>query len=75
MKSDCPNPRVMKCNHCGQQGHMVRDCPDAPPREFTGTCRTCDKEGHMAKDCPDKPPEICRNCDQEGKFVAGLFVW
>lgn len=45
---------------------MVRDCPTAPPREFTGECRICSQEGHMAKDCPAKPAEVCRNCQEEG---------
>lgn len=65
-KADCPNPRVLKCRHCNEEGHMVRDCPTAPPREFTGECRICSQEGHMAKDCPAKPAEVCRNCQEEG---------
>jgi hypothetical protein len=66
-KADCPNPRVQKCRHCNEEGHIVRDCPTAPPREFTGECHHCHEEGHMAKDCPTKPAEVCRNCQEEGK--------
>ncbi len=75
-KADCPNPRVQKCRHCNEEGHMVRDCPTAPPREFTGECHHCHEEGHMAKDCPTKPAEVCRNCQQEGKYCCMRFlVW
>ncbi|KAI0903285.1 hypothetical protein F4823DRAFT_619193 [Ustulina deusta] len=69
-KADCPNPRVQKCRHCNEEGHMVRDCPTAPPREFTGECHHCHEEGHMAKDCPTKPAEVCRNCQQEGHTIV-----
>ncbi|KAI0472597.1 hypothetical protein GGR56DRAFT_572197 [Xylariaceae sp. FL0804] len=71
-KADCPNPRVMRCNHCGDEGHMVRDCPTAPAREFTGECRICNQAGHMAKDCPDRGPEQCKNCQQEGRIQTDL---
>ncbi|KAI1401404.1 hypothetical protein F4819DRAFT_458583, partial [Hypoxylon fuscum] len=56
----------MICRHCNEKGHLIRDCPTAPPQEFTGECRYCKKEGHMAKDCPDKPPMVCNNCQEEG---------
>ncbi|KAI5860143.1 hypothetical protein GGS23DRAFT_251203 [Durotheca rogersii] len=56
----------MKCRHCNEEGHLIRDCPTAPPQEFTGECRYCKKEGHMAKDCPEKPPIVCHNCKEEG---------
>ncbi|KAI0394107.1 hypothetical protein F5Y17DRAFT_274732 [Xylariaceae sp. FL0594] len=56
----------MKCRHCSDEGHMIRECPTAPPREFTGECRICKQEGHMAKDCPEKPAEVCNNCQEEG---------
>ena len=28
----------------------------------------------MAKDCPDKPAEVCRNCQQEGKYSHAPFL-
>jgi hypothetical protein len=72
MKADCPEPRIMRCRHCNQEGHTMRNCPDPTcppqePREFTGECRACGQTGHRAIDCPDKPPAVCANCTQEGK--------
>ncbi|OTB09065.1 hypothetical protein M426DRAFT_316356 [Hypoxylon sp. CI-4A] len=63
----------MKCRHCDQEGHVIRDCPTAPPREFTGECRICNKEGHMAKDCPEKGPSVCRNCQEEGEKSSNQY--
>ncbi|KAI1778263.1 hypothetical protein F4818DRAFT_405366 [Hypoxylon cercidicola] len=73
-KAECPNPRVLKCRHCNEDGHLIRDCPTAPPQEFTGECRYCHKEGHMAKDCPDKPPMVCKNCQEEGESHIPLMA-
>ncbi|KAI1473486.1 hypothetical protein F4774DRAFT_404261 [Daldinia eschscholtzii] len=65
----------MKCHHCNEEGHAVRDCPTAPPREFTGECRYCKKSGHMAKDCAEKPPMVCKNCQEEGKKRQDNKTW
>jgi len=39
----------VKCNYCGDQGHMQRNCP-----EFlqTVTCYDCGEKGHLSSQCP-----------------------
>lgn len=36
-------------------------------------CRHCEGE-HMAKDCPTYVP-ICKNCNQEGKYMTETFYF
>ena len=70
-KADCPEPRVIRCRHCNEEGHYISQCPDPTcppqePREFTGECHSCGQEGHRAAECPDRGPILCNNCKQEG---------
>ncbi|KAG6974121.1 hypothetical protein JG688_00003211 [Phytophthora aleatoria] len=40
-----------KCHHCGQSGHLRRDCPDdSGPSE--DKCYQCGETGHWARNCP-----------------------
>lgn len=78
-KADCPEPRVIRCRHCNEEGHYISQCPDPTcppqePREFTGECRSCGQQGHRAADCPDRGPMLCNNCQQEGKFYQFMFT-
>ena len=43
------NFKNIKCNNCGELGHIARQCTE-PKREFT--CYTCNKPGHIASQCP-----------------------
>ncbi|EFN53416.1 hypothetical protein CHLNCDRAFT_58505 [Chlorella variabilis] len=41
---------------CGEEGHIARDCPTAPPGGGgggRGPCYKCGEEGHIARDCPN----------------------
>ncbi len=37
----------IKCHHCGEYGHYVRQCPMGP------RCHRCGEKGHFAKECPN----------------------
>lgn len=57
-KSECPNPKAFngECRHCKKEGHMSKECPDAPPPR----CGNCRKEGHYIDECPE--PLVCPRC-------------
>jgi zinc knuckle protein len=65
---DCPTKEdrgPMTCRKCNEEGHMARDCTNAPAM----VCRNCNQEGHMSRECTE-PKNManmtCRNCDEVG---------
>ncbi|KAF9179018.1 hypothetical protein BGZ49_005231 [Haplosporangium sp. Z 27] len=41
-------PRLIRCNHCGEEGHIVLNCP-------TVKCYSCNNLGHTSRTCSSNP--------------------
>jgi cellular nucleic acid-binding protein len=66
MAKDCTaEPKNSSCYICSKEGHIARECDQAPAPENV-ECYQCKKKGHIAKDCPD--PE-CYNCGATGHIA------
>ncbi|KAL7548636.1 hypothetical protein ACHAWF_011905 [Thalassiosira exigua] len=51
----------MKCNHCGEVGHISKKCPNAEKQK---PCGLCAQLGHQIWSCPQK--SVCFNCGIPG---------
>ncbi|CAB5197848.1 unnamed protein product [Rhizophagus irregularis] len=72
------------CHNCGQEGHLVRDCPKKQGSSGRKSCHKCGKEGHFIRDCTEENGKDsysgysgggygggkpCHKCGKEGHFV------
>jgi cellular nucleic acid-binding protein len=45
MSRDCPEPKVMRCRNCDEEGHSGRECPQ--PKDWSRVqCNNCKQFGH-----------------------------
>ena len=56
-----PQPRPRACFHCGNQGHIARECRNPSrariehrQRETENYCFVCGQIGHFARQCPNR---------------------
>lgn len=64
---------VHRCSRCGQTGHNVRNCKQAPGRSwYAQRCSVCGEVGHNARNCArQKNNGQCRVCLGRGTLSCG----
>ena len=64
-----------KCNICGGDGHMARDCPSpvGPDGKPVGQdpCYGCNGKGHTKRECPTTSPSL----KGRGKGPSASTAW
>lgn len=53
----------IRCNNCGEKGHMAKDCRNEKRRK---PCFLCAQAGHESWNCPNR---YCFKCGKTGHFV------
>lgn len=80
MKSECPNPKAVKCRGCGKHRHVKKDCPERKNKfrdimiywqverswSFSIICHICKQRGHMQSECPNPKAIKCHEFREHG---------
>lgn len=57
----------VRCDRCGGQGHLARECSSPPGDNTKGMeCYKCRGRGHFARDCANIRNDLCYVCNQTG---------
>lgn len=57
----------VRCDRCGGQGHLARECSSPPGDNSKGMeCYKCRGRGHFARDCANIRNDLCYVCNQTG---------
>uniref|UniRef100_A0A803K1D5 CCHC-type domain-containing protein n=1 Tax=Xenopus tropicalis TaxID=8364 RepID=A0A803K1D5_XENTR len=51
-KEVCAEARVVRCNKCGEPGHLAATCP------LPKTCNMCGQAGHIYSSCPSRTKKV-----------------